>query len=240
MEVKVRTIYEPKGKAREYCELALNLFTGCPHGCEYCYAPTMLRMPRDVFHAKAEPRLGILATLERDAAKFSGREVFLCFSCDPYPPDDLQMMARQAIKILHAVGARVRILTKGGKRADRDFDLLGQGDFFGVTLTALFDTPLEPGAARQMERCMSLHHAHELGISTWVSLEPVLDPAQSLLIIKATYSYVDVYKLGMWNYDERAKTIDWKKYLSEAVELLDSLGKTYYIKKDLYREAYGT
>ena len=28
-------IYEPRGKAREYSELAVNLYTGCSHGCRY-------------------------------------------------------------------------------------------------------------------------------------------------------------------------------------------------------------
>ena len=31
-------IYEPKGKAREYSPLALNLYLECQHGCKYCYA----------------------------------------------------------------------------------------------------------------------------------------------------------------------------------------------------------
>ena len=31
-------IYEPKGKAREYSPLAVNLYRGCSHGCLYCYA----------------------------------------------------------------------------------------------------------------------------------------------------------------------------------------------------------
>ena len=31
----MKPIYEPKGKAREYADLALNIYTGCPNGCEY-------------------------------------------------------------------------------------------------------------------------------------------------------------------------------------------------------------
>lgn len=38
---KIQTIYEPSGKAREYSPLALNLYKGCDHGCNYCYVPDM-------------------------------------------------------------------------------------------------------------------------------------------------------------------------------------------------------
>ena len=35
-------IYEPRGRAREYSPLALNYFTGCDHGCQYCYVQPMM------------------------------------------------------------------------------------------------------------------------------------------------------------------------------------------------------
>lgn len=28
-------IYEPKGKAREYADLACDIYNGCTHGCKY-------------------------------------------------------------------------------------------------------------------------------------------------------------------------------------------------------------
>lgn len=31
-------IYEPKGMALEYAELAANLYRGCSHACRFCYA----------------------------------------------------------------------------------------------------------------------------------------------------------------------------------------------------------
>lgn len=35
----MKIIYEPKGAAKEYSELAVNLYLGCNHGCKYCFAP---------------------------------------------------------------------------------------------------------------------------------------------------------------------------------------------------------
>ncbi len=36
-------IYVPKGRAREYSPLALNLYRGCEHRCSYCYCPRIDR-----------------------------------------------------------------------------------------------------------------------------------------------------------------------------------------------------
>lgn len=38
----MKPIYEPKGKAKEYGDYALNIYTGCPHRCYYCFAPSVL------------------------------------------------------------------------------------------------------------------------------------------------------------------------------------------------------
>ena len=38
----MKPIYEPKGKAKEYGDLAINIYTGCPHNCFYCFAPNVL------------------------------------------------------------------------------------------------------------------------------------------------------------------------------------------------------
>ena len=54
----MKPIYKPKGKAAEYGEYALNIYTGCPHGCYYCYSPNVLRKDRNVFHSEVEPRKG--------------------------------------------------------------------------------------------------------------------------------------------------------------------------------------
>jgi len=72
-----------------------------------------------------------------------------------------------------------------------------------------------------------------LGIRTWVSLEPVVDPEQSLELIRETADFVDEYKIGRWNHDPKADEIDWKDFGNKAVALCESLGKKYYIKKDL-------
>lgn len=232
-------IYEPSGKAREYCELSVNLYTGCGHGCSYCYAPACLHKSRQEFTAAKERKL-ILDNIAKEAARYTGRECLLCFTCDPYQALDVELQTtRYAIKLLQENGVKVAILTKGGKRSERDFDILAKNknlSKFGATLTFVSDKDSlkwEPDAALPGERFDALKKAHNAGITTWASLEPVIDPAQSLQIIHETKDFVDIFKVGKWNHDSDASKINWYGFAREAKELLDDYGKTYYIKKDL-------
>ncbi len=82
-------IYEPKGTAKEYGELALNLYTGCSHGCVYCYAPNALCMKRDKFNNEVKPKKDIIERLEKqlislDKKDAERKHVFMSFTCDPY------------------------------------------------------------------------------------------------------------------------------------------------------------
>ena len=240
--LKTRLIYEPKGRANEYNPLALNLYQGCKHGCIYCYAPKALFKTREDFK-EANPRRNIIPALTLEAARLSlpwnkpDCPILLCFTCDPYQPGEAYYeITRQAIEILKAYGLNVKILTKGGQLAQRDFDLLGEDDWFGVTLTC--DNPAdsvkwEPLAALPGQRIENLKAAKAKGLKTWVSLEPVLYPEQTLNLIDITHQFVDEFKVGVLNYHSRAKEIDWGDFGRRVVAKLDSLACHYYLKADL-------
>ena len=239
---RTSVIYEPRGKAREYSPLAVNIYSGCSHQCEYCYAPATLHVLKEKFH-ESYPRTNILDKIEKDAQKLQlankKESVLLCFTCDPYQPiDDKYLLTRKTIEILHYYNLDVMLLTKGGLRAERDFDLLTSKDWFGVTLTNLNDTlslQWEPGAALPEERINSLYMAHEKGIKTWISLEPVLYPEVSLEIIRRTHSFVDKYKVGILNYHPHSKNIDWHKFAIDVSDVFIKLRCDYYLKNDLRR-----
>ena len=240
-------IYEPAGRAREYAPLALNLYNGCAHGCalRYCFAPAILRKKRAAFHANPAPKVDVIAKLERELAKEpAGKQrppVLLCFTTDPYQPLAAETgITRRAIELLHEHGYPVQVLTKGGMRAAVDFDLLGSvaGDAFATTLTLIdpaASAEWETGAALPAERMAALARAHAEGITTWASLEPVIDPEQTLALIRATHEYVDLFKVGTLNHHPLAKMIDWPDFAARAVDLLEKLGARYYLKNDLSR-----
>jgi CCR4-NOT transcriptional regulation complex NOT5 subunit len=70
-----------------------------------------------------------------------------------------------------------------------------------------------------------------MGIRTWASLEPVMDPDQSLSLIIRSAEWVDEFKVGKLNHV--ANKIDWKSFGKQAVALMKKLDKRYYLKKDL-------
>lgn len=131
----MKPIYEPKGKAKEYGDYAINIYTGCPHRCYYCFAPNVLHKVKDDFHSHIEPRKNIIEEVRKqiEREKITGKLIHLCFTCDPYPNGYDSTPTREIIKILKDSGNNVQILTKNGVDAIRDFDLLGSGDMFGVT-----------------------------------------------------------------------------------------------------------
>ena len=236
-------IYQPRGKAYEYSPLALNLYKGCAHACAYCFAPSATFTDREQFSAAAyiRPRPGIIAELEKDAKKYAGdpREVLLSFTSDAYQPcEERHGITRQALEILKANNLRPTILTKAGKLAQRDFDILATipGAAFAVTLTTDNEAESkewEPGAALPAERIENLRAAHAAGIKTWVSFEPVINPAAVLRIIEQTHGFVGLYKVGKLNYHQHSKSINWVSFRENATALLDKIGKPYIVKKDL-------
>lgn len=235
-------IYAPRGQAAEYAKLAANPYRGCGHKCVYCYVPSALRMSRDDFDNNVQFRLNFIPKLEKDAVKYAAagikNQILLSFTTDPYNPyDDKWMLTRQTIRVLRKYDLPFCTLTKGGSRALRDIDLFRPGtDSFASTLTSLDDSislEWEPNAAPPGDRIDTLKKFNERGVYTWVSLEPVFDTEATLQIIKETYIFVGLYKVGKINYHPSSKTIDWQLFTDRVINLLDRLGCNYYIKKSL-------
>ncbi len=221
-------IYEPKGKAKEYGDLALNIYTGCPHRCYYCFAPSVLHRDKEKFHSEVAPREGIVEATRKqlEAEKITGKLIHLCFTCDPYPTGYDTSVTREIIKLLKEHGNHVQILTKGN--GHRDFDLLDGEDWYGITLDG------SESAAKAVAMLDTLRTA-ALDANTWISLEPVLDDRRALTYISlAKDFFVNKVKIGKLNYYK--SDIDWKKFGNEAEELCQRIGIDYYIKDSLRKE----
>ena len=227
----MKPIYEPKGAAKEYGDYALNIYTGCPHRCFYCYAPNVLHKNKEDFHSCVEPRKKIVEEtkkqLEREQIK--GKLIHLCFTCDPYPEGYDTTPTREIIKAIKGSGNNVQILTKGN--GSRDFDLLDENDWYGVTLDG--DTRGR-GQAREDMLLQSLKSANALGIKTWVSFEPVLDDKKVIFYLEKYHEYFDKVKIGKLNYYK--SNIDWKRFGEYAERMCWQYDIDYYIKESLRNE----
>lgn len=242
----MKPIYEPKGRAKEYGDYAINIYTGCPHRCYYCFAPNVLHTQKEKFHTHIEPRKNIVEEVKKqiDRENITGKLIHLCFTCDPYPTGYDSTPTREIIKILKETGNHVQILTKNGKDAIRDFDLLDENDWFGITYAGYdlgeFDiSPIsEPTTGSPHDRLKALKIAFDKGIKTWVSAEPVLNATDVLGLIEDA-DYVDLWKVGKLNY--HPSNINWKDFGERAERTLIVKKRwnpkvDYYIKDSLRAE----
>lgn len=223
-------IYKPSGAALEYGELALNIYTGCPHRCFYCYVPGVLRCDRETFHSHVEPRPGIVeavkAQLERTG--MTGETIFLCFTCDPFPSHYDCTPTLDIIRMLKTHGNHVKILTKGD--GTPCFDLLDENDWYGVTIDGA------EYASERDRRLYSIQEAKSNGIKTWASFEPVLNAEEVLSTIMLWSDCFDTVKIGKLNHMKLQKPIDWAAFGREAEALCQRMRLDYYIKSSLRNE----
>lgn len=226
----MKPIYEPRGAAKEYGDLATNIYTGCPHRCFYCFAPNVLRKERETFHTIIEPRADIVAATRRqiEKEKITGKLIHLCFTCDPYPTGYDSTTTREIIKALKESGNRVQILTKGD--GSRDFDLLDGDDWYGITI----DGSEKYRCGNFDNRFRALREAFDKGISTWVSFEPVLDAETVLSNIRSFGGILDKIKIGKLNY--YPSSINWGEFGRNAEKICKAMGVNYYIKDSLREE----
>lgn len=250
-------IYAPDegSPTREYSYWSANLVKSnrydtmrtCSHACKYCYngagkenllpGPTLKdnlfdRLRKDLPKVKAA-----IEHNNRCKPDEPTERLLLTFVGDLYDPELPEGTARRILQMVRAEKVPLKVLTKGGMRAVQDFDLYSPNDMFGATLT--FDNPedskkWEPNAALPEDRIGASKAAHDLGIRTWASLEPVLDPAQSLHLIDITHEFVDQYGVGKLNHDPVGeRLIHWRMYRAEAEAKLNGYGKSYKIKEAL-------
>ena len=208
----------------------MGIYTGCPHECFYCFAPSVLRKAKDDFHKCVEPRKNIVEEVKKQIERenITGKLIHLCFTCDPYPCGYDTTPTREIIKAIKESENNVQILTKGD--GSRDFDLLDENDWYGITLDGI-------GNGRNplwKSRVDALAEAHSKGIKTWVSFEPVTNERQFFIELHLVSLMVDKVKIGKLNY--HPSDIDWKTFGEKAEALCKSLGIDYYIKDGLREE----
>jgi len=231
-------IYEPTGRAKEYADLAINIYKGCTHGCKYCYC-AKIPWTAEKYHKAANPKKDVIEKLRKDAGKLNSNcpEILLSFTGDVYQHEEMNLgLTRQAIEVLIEHDLPFTILTKGGTRAIRDFSLLAEYPKarFGTTLIfwdQKYADEWEPNAPTIDNRVEAISEAYSRGIPTWVSLEPVIDPYQALEVILRLYPIVGHWKIGKLNY--KNLDVNWVEFRENVRSLLNSLGADYYLKKSL-------
>ena len=243
----MKVIYKPKGRALEYSPLACNLYIGCTHGCKYCYAPACIHKTTEDWRNGVYARDGILDSFESDCKYLAqhglndeAHRILFCFLSDPYQPLESKLkITHKSLEIAKRWAIKISVLTKGTyQRVKPDLQLMKESDVkLGVTLSFANDAlrkQWEPNAASVESRLRLLREAHEMGIYTWVSMEPVIVPSEALGVIEMAHEFVDFWKVGKLNHNREIEgSVDWPGFRSDVTTLLEKNGCQYYIKEDL-------
>jgi len=231
----------------EYATDQITVYRSCPYRCDYCWAWRIPLMRSRILRGKYDP----LEEAKKYLRCRRQRTIVVSFTSDPYPPDELERgLTRSVLKILSASKHNIMVLTKNPLIALRDVDILVKRNFMlGTTVISLFPNKYEKYAPRPELRLDALKIAHELGVKTWLSIEPIIPHISFNLCetIFRTYKFIDYYVLGAINY---AKQLNLKinikglgKWYREnipyIIEILREMHKPYFIKKELARYLEG-
>lgn len=199
-------------------DYAVNCYTGCAHGCVYCYARFASRFthPGEAWGGYVDIKINAPQVLAKEVKRKSAGSVMLSSVCDAWQPaEEKYLLTRQCIEILLHHHYNLSTLTKSALAA-RDLDILASSKEtdFGVTITSL-DAALcrviEPAASPPEERLSLLEQAKSKGLTTYAFIGPLLpylsDSAENITaLLKAIknagvhYFYVDKLNLryGVW------------------------------------------
>ena len=214
-EVECRSVLNKSGLS----DYAVNCYTGCEHGCVYCYARFVTRFshPGEPWGSFVDVKVNAPQVLAREVKRKRLGRVFLSSVCDGWQPREARYgLTRQCLETLVRYRFPVTILTKNAL-AERDFDLLASSKVeveFGVTITTFNESLrqlVEPGSSPSVERLKVLQEARRLGIRTYAFLGPLMpvlsdkeeDLTQLLNAVKdagVDYFYVDRLnpRFGVW------------------------------------------
>lgn len=249
----MKVVYEPKGPAREYSELAVSLYRGpCPCRCRYCYAPNIMRLKGEKLAlwlaSEFGPRKNILKMLESDCRKLQAqgdeREILASFMHDlPRYPSVLF----DAMMIFSNYGRRITVLTKRPTLMRGRLEYFREHGFRLATSLSWRDDEFrlswEPYADSVRDRIEMLREARAHGVGTWVSVEPVIDPEQALGAVESVMSLTDEIRVGGMNATtvelrQIKKTMDWVKFVADLKALFANApdGTAKLVVKEALRE----
>jgi DNA repair photolyase len=190
-------------------EFVVNPYTGCAHGCRYCYAVFMTRYSRQ--HQQAawgdfvEVKTNLVDVLQDELARRRKTGTAMLSSvCDPYQPvEERYQLTRGCIQALIEHGWGISILTRS-PLVTRDIDLLKSsiGASVGFSIPTDDDAVrqvLEPQAPSIAARVDALRQVHAAGIHTWVFVAPML-PMNPDRLAGMIAPHIDAYMVDALNY----------------------------------------
>ena len=202
-EVQARSILN-KSKIFDYC---LNPYTGCTHGCRYCYAGLFMRR----YSGHSEPwgqfvdiKVNAPYLLRRQLLRAERGTVWIASVCDPYQPvESGYQLTRKCLIELCRYDFPVFIQTKSDLVV-RDLDILKDLAELEVGFSLASDDDrvaalFEPGAPSITRRLKALEKIKSHNLKTFVFIGPIL-PQNPKHLVQQLRGLVDKVFIDRLNY----------------------------------------
>lgn len=157
---------------------SLNPYRGCQHRCAYCYAPNVLRIPRDQWETTLEVKTNIPYILEKEVRTKQPGIVGISTVTDPYQPlEQKYRLTRCCLEQLLQHGFPAHIQTKSALIL-RDLDLITRFSDSQVMMSigTLNDKErkfLEPYSSPIQQRLDAVRKFSDAGVRTAIFFGPV-------------------------------------------------------------------
>jgi len=218
-EVRAKSILS-RSKIYRY---VVNPYTGCQHGCSYCYARFMKRVTghREPWGEFVDVKVNAPELLRNEIRRKSKGRVWISGVCDPYQPlEQKYRLTRQCLAILVENNWPVIIQTRS-PLVLRDLDIIREaGDIeVGLSITTANDDIrklFEPHAPPIPDRIQALDELHRAGVRTYAMIAPVLPGAEGLAgLLTGKVDYVLIDRMNYHYADRIYRTYGLEEYLSD-------------------------
>ncbi len=157
-------------------DYALNPYSGCEHGCIYCYGPNTTHSELSTWRV-VRVRRNIPDRLLRELPAVDGT-IGIGTVTDPYQYAEKRFrLTRFCLEVLRSKNRRIHLHTKSDL-VTRDIDLLQEiSGVTGVTITTLDDRVskmTEPGAPLPSKRLHALSELAAAGVNVYALVAPVM------------------------------------------------------------------
>jgi len=159
-------------------DYSLNPYRGCMHNCVYCYAPHVLRIPREFWGEILEIKKNIPVVVAKEVKTKKPGVVGISTVTDPYQPlEQKYKLTRFCLEQLLRYDFPAHIQTKS-TLVTRDIDLLQRFSDAQVMISigTLHDNErrlLEPNTSSIQDRFATLKKCSDAGLRTAVFFGPV-------------------------------------------------------------------
>ncbi len=224
------TVFDPWKSQLCTCptKLTFNPYTGCDHGCLYCYASSYI--PN---FSECRPKKNLISRLRRESTKLKGELVSISNSSDPYPQLEAKTgLTRKCLEILTKNQCKLQIVTKSDL-VTRDIDVLKTNPcVVSVTILTADDElskKLEPGAPVSTKRLKVIETLAKAGIPTTVRIDPVI-PYLNDDLSALMETVADLGALHVTCSTYKIKSDNWKRFRVVFPEIAKKLQPHYFDK----------